>query len=214
LKPEELDQKKTAVVMIWDAVTGELKQKYDLTGDILTDLKFSPDGNLLAADGNEMGVTLWSTATGEKIHTLDDERRPLRPGESRTTEYFGSVEGKPTLAFTADGKHFARSHNGVVKFWNVETGAVEKTITEPQDVQARITSLIALTPDGKTLAMTNLRRGLSLWDVPNDKPLWSPTEKSRVSMMGMSPDGKTLATGSGGEIRLWDISKAAEGIVQ
>ncbi|RYG63114.1 WD40 repeat domain-containing protein, partial [bacterium] len=117
LKPEELDQKKTAVVMIWDALTGELKQKYDLTGDILTDLKFSPDGNLLAADGNEMGVTLWSTVTGEKIHTLDDERRPLKPGESRTTEYFGSVEGKPTLAFTADGKHFARSHSGVVKFW-------------------------------------------------------------------------------------------------
>ncbi len=213
-EPADMREEVTGVVMLWNATTGELKQKFTVVDEIPSDIAFSADGSLLASDGNRAGVAIWRTATGEAVASFDEDRLPpLKPGHRRVVTY-GTPVSKTTLAFTPDGARLARSRKGDVKLWDVQTGALISTLTDPEAPQNSETDLMALTPDGKTLATAGSFQPLKLWDVTNGKILWKSTEKTPVSMIEMAPNGKTLATGGGGEIRLWNITQAAQGIVK
>jgi WD40 repeat protein len=212
--PADATQTKSGVVMVWDAFTGELKQRYDIAGGMPTDLKFSSDGSKLVCDGEEAGVILWDTATGAEIRTLDEDRpAPLKPGERRMSFYIGDPKGQSTLALIGDGNLLARSRKGSMKIWNVKVGAVETTLTDAENKDQSAAPIIAISPDGKTLAMTSRLQGFTLWDVTTGQLLWRSPSKERIEIMEMAPNGKTLATSSGNEIRLWDITKVGQGIV-
>lgn len=212
LSAEEAIRTGEGIILLWDAQTGELKQKVPTKGAIPVDLIFSPDGNTLVSDNDEAGVTLWNAVTGLPIRTLDDNRPPYIPGERRYRAAIG-IEGTATLAFTADGTQLARSYRGTIKIWNIQGGELVKTIESPSTFDKNNTSFMALTPDGKTLAIASRMQPLKIWDVATGKLLWASSPMQDFNFMQMSPDGKTLAIGAGMGIRLWDMSKVAEGIV-
>src|SRR5262249_49150251 len=67
---------------------------------------------------------------------------------------------------------------------------------------------VAITPDGKTLAVVAGDGAVRLWDVgggePKERTAISPGDS--VLCLAFAPDGKTLAGGCGqtGTVRLWD----------
>ena len=107
---------------MWDAASGELL--HTLTGhtDILTDLAFAPDSQLLASVAEDHTLRLWDVATGEEVDRID--LGPALPW---------------SVTFTPDGLALITTHaDGAVRTW----------LTDPADdsVPARSARAAALVP--------------------------------------------------------------------
>ena len=122
------------------------------------------------------------------------------------------------VAFLPDGRLLATAcHDGVVRFWDVSTGAL---VREFPKQTGWITS-IALSPDGTRLATTTIDDPSKLWDNPTGSvKLWDAATGSEVFTFSanapsagatvFSPDGKTLIASYGSFVKAWDVATGEE----
>lgn len=109
------------------------------------------------------------------------------------------------LAFLPEGKTLASmSDDGVVKFWDVETGEAKNTLgSRPRTGEA-----LALSPDGRWLAFPAENNIVRLWDITETRSageLSGHTET--IHLLAFSPDGKTLVSASRDKtIIVWDLA--------
>jgi WD40 repeat protein/ubiquitin-protein ligase len=89
----------------------------------------------------------------------------------------------------------------------VEIGPFEKGHT-------KIVTMVAFSPDNKTLASASEDGTAILWDLKTRKPIQPPLRghKAGVLLVAYSPDGQTLATPSrDGTVILWDATNGQKG---
>jgi WD40 repeat protein len=117
-------------VRLWDAATGEERQKLEGHDGGVSVVAFSPDGKTVASGSGDKTVRLWDAATGE-------ERQKLEGHDDYVT----------AVAFSPDGKTVASgSYDKTVRLWDAATGE------ERQKHQtSSIVSRIAFTNDGGSL---------------------------------------------------------------
>ncbi len=166
----------------------------------IEDLKFSPDGELLAV-ATSVGIWLYDTETysARSLITAD--------------------KGKVTaIAFSADSRRLAGgSGHYTLSVWAVRSGKLLKTFglekSHPEVVGGlmRVVSM-AFSPDGRSL-MSFARDGYALrvWDVQTGdllKTFRDPGAVAPANSAAFSPDGQTLALGRGdwqfGYVDLWN----------
>ncbi|MHC4439781.1 MAG: hypothetical protein ACYS3S_20685 [Planctomycetota bacterium] len=119
-------------VKVWDVETGKdiMTLKHD--GGTFS-IAFSPDGTRIASGGSDADSTimLWDAETGGEIMAFK-----------------GHFRGIGTLIFNPDGKRLmSGGRDGMTKIWDVSTG------TEVMSLQG--VELVAVSPDGKTIAVTD-----------------------------------------------------------
>jgi WD40 repeat protein len=140
------------MIRLFDVNNGEEIAQYEVLTDdpervakALTELVFSPDGEMLAAASLSDEVYLWDVETGEQLHTLKG----------------GYI--KVHLAFAPNGTLLFSSSEAIFTVWDVATGA------PVYDAQLGYffggISALAVSPNGKLLAVLD-RQGISLWGVP------------------------------------------------
>ncbi len=134
---------------------------------------FAEDGKTLVTTNAFIGpwqVHVWDARMGRRLHQ------------------WAAGEWIEELALAADGRMAAwkNQKKPLVQIRDLENGAAKQSIT----VAANGRTMLALAPDGKTLAIVS--NGLSLWDVASGKKsrAWSGRVASRPVF---SPDGKKLA---------------------
>ena len=195
--------KLAAAGKLWDV---ETKQQLDiLQNKGLSDLTFSPDGNILAGVDrrtfprtsrndppmDEGVVKLYDVETGQLLNTLIATRR-TKWGEPR--------ERVESIAFSPDSTKIVSGAGHDVKLWDVETG---ENIATFQGQKGKVES-IAFSPDGTKLAV-GADEGVKLLDILTGKhidllgAMWNQS-------VAFSPDGKTLASASGAGVRVWEVS--------
>lgn len=159
------------------------------------DVRFSPDGRMIAAANQDGTVRLVDASSGKTLRTLSGHR-----------------DRANGLAFSPDGRLLASaSADRTVRLWNPATGAPIRTLTGHTD-KARCA---AFSPDGTLLATGGEDRTVRLWDVRTGALRRTlPGHLSGVMGVAFSPDGKTLASCDGlmdqnGEIRLWNVATGA-----
>jgi WD40 repeat protein len=160
-----------------------------LTGepDSVTDLAFSPDGQVLAtaSDGR---TTLW------------DVRRRMRLGDIPS----GRAD---TVAFSPDGTVLATSNvdSPDVLFWDVRQRTHLATLTG-RHREAVLD--VAFSPDGRVVATAGVDQTVELWDAGSRTHLATlPGHGSTVNGLAFSPDGTLLATAAhDNNVRLWDVA--------
>lgn len=196
---------------------------------------FSPDGGKLAAADDDGKLTLWDTATGKELATINahdagilsvawshDGRKLATASSDTTVSLWDAATGQAlatltghtkrvnAAAFSPDGKRLATgSDDGTVRFWNAETG------TELMTIQSHATWVrcLAFSPDGRRVA-TGLSNDpyVKLWDAATGQELLAFNGPvGLVRSVAFSPDGTRLATGSNDHMaRLWDANTGRE----
>ncbi len=131
----------------------ENKNKEDAVNQVI----FSPDGTKLLTGGLYQPV-LWKAKTGERI------------GRLRETGWHGSVTG---VAFSPDGKLAATGYAGYyAKVWDVASRRLVRTVQNPEApplprglAHRGGMTVVAFSPDGRTLLVGDSEGGLVSWDV-------------------------------------------------
>ncbi len=121
------------------------------------------------------------------------------------------------LAFSRDGRLLARGGADVVEVWSVADPATPKQLSAIEDAST-IGGALALSPDGRLLAVRSGRGTTLLWDVTDTRRqvrvatlVSTAGNEGDTVAVGFSPDGRTLAAASrfSGRVRLWDVADPA-----
>jgi RNA polymerase sigma factor (sigma-70 family) len=174
-------------IAFWDRQTGKETRRLSARAT-LNNLVLSPDGKVLATDGNVYNSPVWDVATGQELFTLD--------------AYQGSC-------FTSDNKHLLGINNNsdksLISMWEVPSGKKVGTWTLPVHSWSARCS-----PDGKTVAYL-LKGQVVLYDLDKkaEKACWASAESLYLSF---SPDGRLLSAAGGGPkgVRVWQVADGKE----
>jgi WD40 repeat protein len=179
-------------VELLDLASGRPRARLPLDGHPMA-AAYSPDGRTLAAADQFGWVRFWDTATLQKkgrvrvlaehkvfVLTYSADDQVLAAGgsggvlklyDASSLQELANLEGHKDIVYPAsflpDGKTLvSRSYNGI-KFWDVATGQERMTLYR----DARHVPLMALAPDGRTLAVENHGdESVTLWTVTTDRP--------------------------------------------
>jgi WD40 repeat protein len=184
------------VAEVWDVATGQAAGWVLPAGTNVPRVAFTPDGDrliTLATDdsGGQLMVQVWNMANRHQI----GETRPL-PSEDSTQ-------------LTTDGTILSASDLGPVRMQDAVTG---KPAGKPIAVHPGVVTWLALSPDGKTLAVGSPNGAAQLWNVTTGQPVSSMSGGSALNASAVfSPDGAVLATvaaseAGNGPARLWDVA--------
>jgi WD40 repeat protein len=215
-------------VRVWDPATGQAVYTRRLGGKPsggvdARRLAYSPDGRLLAAAARTETVKVWEAATGRELHDFrvsatcvafsPDARRLAWAGpnglevrDAVSGKELSLIRGKFELVFfSPDGSRLIGLESEGVKF--VETATGKEVMTLPYHTQERI-DLAALSPDGRRLALVDVRNVIRLWDTASgEEALALPGHAASVVSLAFSPDGHRLVSADfEGVMRFWDAA--------
>lgn len=174
--------------------------------DAVYGVAFSPDGKLVATAGGDRTVKVWSTATGKRLYTLSESTAELYAvafspdgkqlaagGEDRALRTYNVRTNSATLARTAfvhdapilriayarDGKTIVTSgQDNAVKRWDAATLAERKVYPKQPDWPQGL----ALSPDGRLVAVGRHNGSLALYDAISGKLVREPLKGQAVAV--------------------------------
>ncbi|RKU28638.1 hypothetical protein C6497_07705 [Candidatus Poribacteria bacterium] len=173
------------LIYLWDMNTD--MNKVILKGHKagIASVAFSPDGKKLASSSWDDSIRLWDSITGEHITTVTEEAFSSR-----------------NIDFSKDGNSLVFiDRNSSIIFWNLDTLNIEKDI----DLDSNYPYSMALSPDGKIIAVGYDNEEIHLFDVSTEEVVRTIQTVGRTDKLDFSPDGQTLA-GCGSEVYLWDVN--------
>jgi RNA polymerase sigma factor (sigma-70 family) len=242
------------LIRLWDPATGRELRHWKAHFGTVERLAFTPDGKTLAScSTNGDGLLhLWDPATGQARlpfggpqsfiawlrFTADGKTVLLHSRDGTLRGWDWTADREQILAtgeklpfntplFSADGRVWAdvvseSFDKNWITVWDDPRNAAGRVLSK-----AHFSWHLALSPDGKLLAVAGPEREIHLWDVPAGKELRVIQADQEIGNLAFSSDGKTLAAethtpvgfGVGKTlenltIRLWDVagSKAVRAI--
>ncbi|HET9517318.1 MAG TPA: TIR domain-containing protein, partial [Actinoplanes sp.] len=138
----------------------------------------------------------------------DDEARAALAGLVTSTHYAGSLDRVTDVVSRSDGVLATIGGDATVSLWNVAAPASPVRLSSlPGDWS--LASMLAFSPDGRTLAVTRWLGDAELWDTTD------PTNPFQLALLpgvttsssaAFSPNGHTLAVGDAySSTSLWDV---------
>ena len=162
------------------------------------DIKFSPDGQLLAV-ATSVGIWLYDTETYTPRNLIAADKG-----------------GITAIAFSADSRRLAGgSGHYTLSVWNARSGKLLKTFglekSNPEAVwEPMSVASVAFSPDGsKLMSFARYEDTLRVWDVRTGNLLKTFRDRTApANSAAFSPNGQTLALGCGdwefGSVNLWN----------
>lgn len=153
-------------------------------GDVVTRVKFSPDGQKLASASWDKTVKIWQR-DGKLLHTLR-----------------GHTDAVWSVNFSPDGKMLvSASRDKTVKVWRVEDGKEIITLNHQDWV-----ACVGFSPDSKAIASMEWGGKMRLWNLQGQELKSFSTHKAPVVAIHFSPNGKMIATASrDGTAKVWSL---------
>jgi WD40 repeat protein/serine/threonine protein kinase len=190
--PQIVPQSRT--ISIWNLADGSLAARFSGLGEeILTNLAFSPDGNLLAAGYRtkaEYGILVWHVATRQV-----ERRVPL---DARVT----------SIGFTPNGKLLAcDTYEGLLLF--------DTATFQPRPLPAGYAGRpLAFSPDSQLIAFYAYQRAVvHVWDLALDREVAQLRQPVRPVRMVFSRDGRRLVIAGERSVRIWSLPHTEEKLV-
>lgn len=158
----------------------------------VSSLSLSPGGDTMVAEGREE-LSWWDLSRMEEPIVRRSASRAL---------------------FSADGSTLVMlARDSEISVWDTMTRKMHQIFRADEST---LGSRVALSPDGRLLALTrgidDYENTIGLWDTSTGERLGTfAGHKQGIWSLAFSADGKTLASsGSGGVIRLWSVAARSE----
>ncbi len=145
-------------VVLWDAASGDSLATLTGNKSYINDVAISADGHYVATAGADFTARVWDTRTGEQIY-----------------EFIWGLRAVGAVAFSQDGRYLAAISDAVdalpgappsFSLFSLDSGTVSKTaggFAQTRDM--------AVSPDGRFLAIAGRAGGLSLIEFDNGDSL-------------------------------------------
>ncbi|MFO0881389.1 MAG: M56 family metallopeptidase [Gemmataceae bacterium] len=221
---------------VWDLPSGKLRHVLKGHGTWIEGCAIAPDGKVVATFGHDNLTKLWDPASGKHLRDLSghagivnrglflaDGRQLATCSHDRTVRFWDIETGALLstletrheeriygLDLAADGKSFVTgSWDRSARVWQRDGQEPELTLVprryRPESNFPILT--VAVSPDGRTLAVGGEERLVKLVDVATGSVRQVlEGHEDFVTHVAFAPDGKRLATASfDGTIKLWEV---------
>jgi len=185
------DTRMRVVTALQQAVYGVTEvNRLEGHGDIVWDVIFSPDGELLASGSRDQSVKIWRT-DGKLLQSLQ-----------------GHEESITSLSFSPDGNLLASaSRDKTVKIWR------KNPVTQEFDWQPFKTlahgdwvDKVSFSPDGKLLATGSKDETVKIWSSDGKLIKTLRGHQGWINWVVFSPDGRFIASASDDNtVKIWGI---------
>jgi len=229
-------------IWLYDVATGATLRECTLETGIVWRLAFSSDARKLAVVADYFGVGLLDATTGNLDWRNEDQKRTdnilddRAPGLAFTPDgqklCVNVLSDKPMrLLDAASGKEIRRTADGGRTYGNIlfsrsgkrlfsfmGCGIIRDAATLDQvgkfDSSPSQRSCLALSPDGKTLAVAH-KQIIRFWDAETGEEIGSPEGGlALIDSLAVSADGKKVVTASlfdqERSLRVWDVAAARQ----
>jgi WD40 repeat protein len=169
-------------IRIFNTQTGRLELRFDCQYPCFTCMAFSLDGSQLATWSlGQPTIDVWDTDRGLPQSKLP---RPAKiPIESKGFESW-------LMTWSSHGPTLFTAQSGEIEIWAAAIGEVRR-LTQPD---ARWLGAMALSSDGRVLAVGDSQGMIHLWDIETGaRVLAIAGQDGLVTALSMSPDGNLVA---------------------
>jgi WD40 repeat protein len=197
-------------VAVWDAVGGKRVHYFGVLRHAVTSLSFSADGRRLAAAAPATVVPGRPTPATDRVVVWD------LATDKRVCELAGSDAQQVTaVALSGDGAGLVTAAGTrVIRWWDVDTGAVRKVLDQPEGGYINWRSVVAVSRDGRWAAVGDIgvSTEISLFDIEAGKRAHTlPGHERGLRTMTFNADGSRLiSAGADDMVHVWDVLTGQE----
>ncbi len=176
-----------ATARVWDVESGQPSSPSIAHDEQVSDVQFSPDGEMVVSTAGDGMARLWNATTGKILS------QPIR--------HSGGLWGS---RFTRDGKRLlTASQDGTARLWMLHKGGEPQVFTHTNTVFTACFS-----PDGARVLTGSGDRFAQLWDRASGQPIGLPMPHGDgLRHVAFSRDGSKVVTSAfDGCARIWDAT--------
>jgi WD40 repeat protein/serine/threonine protein kinase/DNA-binding XRE family transcriptional regulator len=185
-------------VLLWDLLTGELLERYVVSGGART-VALHPENNTALVGGTTSVITNLDLQSGRILNIFS----------GHTADVMNIVIG-------AEGRNaISASLDHSLRLWELDRGHVIRQVAVPSE----LTFEADLSPDGRTAIRGSTDGIVTLFDVETGEIIHQLIDDQPIMAVTFSPDGQTALIGAGyrfaqkvepGHIILWDVETGEE----
>jgi len=178
---------------LWDLNTGNTTRRFvGHTKDVLS-VAFSADNRQIVSGSRDKTIKLWNTL-GECKFTMEEQGH---------TDWVSCVRFSPN---PQNPSIISGGWDKKVKVWNLTTCRHKQTL---EGHTAHVNTL-AVSPDGSLCASGGREGIVRLWDLNENKALYTLAAGDTINALCFSLDKYWLCAGTDSGIKIWDLEKKQE----